>query len=131
MDAIAVIFHLVRGESPPVISLDVTQYANFINNEIPRYISIKRPTDTRALAFFTYITTEGSDVKTQRLRLEIPSHKDLSITSLMPNISTLGKRTPLDFSKNIHRFTHANADEIKHICKIRGFLTRTFRERST
>ena len=119
---IALSFDLVRGESPLIIGLDVTQYANIINSETPRYISIKRPTDSRTLALFTYITTEGSDGKTQRLRLEISPHKHSSITSLMENISMLGKRTPLAFSKKIHRFTHANADEIKHICKNAGIL---------
>lgn len=123
---IALSFDLVRDESPLIIGLDVTQYANIINSKTPLYISIKRPTDTRTLALFTYIATEESDSKTQRLRLEISPHKNSSITTLMANISMLGKRTPLAFSKKPHRFTHANADEIKHICSNAGILDKEF-----
>lgn len=44
----------------------------------------------------------------------------------MANINMIGKRKPLAFSKKIHRFTHANVDEIKHICKNAGILDKEF-----
>ena len=37
-------------------------------------------------------------------------------------MNLLGKRTPLAFSKKIHRFTHAPPDEIKDLCYNAGIL---------
>lgn len=117
-------FDLVRGESPLIIGLDVMQYANVLNTKRPRHINIQRPGDVRSLSLHTYITQEEALGGTKRLRVEIAPHATSTVATLMSNINLLGKRTPLAFSKKIHRFTHAPPDEIKCICKNAGILNK-------
>ena len=119
---VALTFDLVRGESPLLIGLDVMQHADIINTKIPRHIRFQRPFDTRSFSLLTYIEYDHEHSNTKRLRLEIIPHKQSSVATLMANISTLRGRTPLAFSKQIHRYTHAPAEEIKSICKTAGIL---------
>lgn len=116
-------FDLVRGDSPLIIGLDVTQYADILNRDTPRQIRIRRPWDVRSLSLFTYITHEGQFGRTKRLRVEIIPHANSSVATLVSNINLLGNRTPLAFSKKIHRFTHAPTDEVKSLCKDAGILS--------
>lgn len=119
---IALNFDLVRGDSPLIVGLDVTQFANIINTEEPRHMELQRPTDTRTLSLFTYVSCEDASSRTQRLRIEIIPHARSSVTTLMANINTLGTRKPLALSKKLHRFTHAPAGEIKSMCRTAGIL---------
>lgn len=119
---IALNFDLVRGDSPLIVGLDVTQFANIINTEKPRYMELRRPTDSRTLSLFTYVGCEDANGRAQRLRIEIIPHARSSVTTLMANINTLGTRKPLALSKKLHRFTHAPAGEIKSMCRTAGIL---------
>lgn len=119
---LALTFDLVRGNSPLIIGLDVTQFANIINTKNPRHMEFQRPTDTRTLSLFTYVDYDNAQHRTQRLRAEIIPHARSTVTTLMANINSLGSRRPLAFSKKLHRFTHAPADEIKGLCRTAGIL---------
>ena len=120
----ALTFDLVQGESPLIIGLDVTEYADILNRELPSCITIQRPTDIQTLSMYAYVKSEHTNDKARRLRMEIIPHGRSSLSTLMANISTLGSRKPLAFSKKLHRFTHAPATEIKEICSKAGILNK-------
>lgn len=119
---VALSFDLVRGESPLIIGLDFMKYTNVFNTERPRYIDIRRPEDVKKLSLHTYITHEEPLRRTRRLQVEIVPHAKSTVATLMSNINLLGQRTPLAFSKKIHRFTYAPPEEIKYICENAGIL---------
>lgn len=119
---IALILDLVSGESPLILGLHATQYANIINTEGRKRVELKRPTDVRTLALFTYVGSEDIQGHTKRIHLEIIPHANASATTLMANIRQLGTRKPLALSKKLHRFTHSPTDELKGIRRTAGIL---------
>lgn len=99
----ALTFDLVRGESPPIVGLDITQYSDILNIATPKLIMIQSPTYIRTISMSTcYQKIENSNGKTKRLRMDIVPHERSTVTTLMAHISTLWKRKPLAFSKIVY-----------------------------
>lgn len=116
-------FDLVEGTSPLIIGLDLKQYANTCNLQCPPYISFKRPTDTKTFFFPTYITTDQQGNK--RLRMEITTHQQSSISTMMANIA---KRPDINLAKKLHKFTHAHYQDMKAILRDAGQLKPSLEE---
>lgn len=104
-------FDLVHGRSPLIIGMDVRKYCNTYNQGEQKFIRMKRPDDKQERIMFTYIILEDS-----RLRLDVAPHPRSIARTLLGNIQTTAKRTPLTFCKRIHRYTHATEDEMTALC---------------
>ncbi len=113
----AIKFDLVNGESPLIVGLDVKRYSDTINTTKPSWIEFKRPSDTAARRFFTYI--DEDEQQNGRLRIEIVPHKNSCYRSLL---GIVAKKADKNSLKRIHRFTHASAKEMKTILKDAGML---------
>ena len=100
-----------------ILGMDGRKYTNTFNLHVQRYLDMKRPTDKENRIFFTYIAEGG-----ERLRLDIAPHPLSTASTLLGNIHTTTKRTPLAFCKRVHRYTHATADEMRDLCKDGGIL---------
>lgn len=117
-------FDLVDGSSPLLIGLDVREYTDTFNLPEEKCIKIKRPYDSSPRFFGTYISPEGmSSNRDKRLRIAISMQSHTNLRSLMSNLHLKSKRSPLLFSKQIHRFTHTRPLEVKTICEQAGILT--------
>lgn len=109
-------FDLVDGRSPLIIGLDLKQYADTYNRDMPRIILFRRPGDVREYKMYTYIATDLND--NPRLRLEIAPHAKSSIHTLM---ATADKRRELTMAKRIHRFGHASSKDMAKMMKHTGY----------
>lgn len=100
-----------------VLGQDVQKHCNTFKLAHQRYIEMNRPTDTSNCIIFTYFVP-GDD----RLHLDIASHPLVGVTTLFATIHLSATLQPLILSKNIHRYAHAPADEIKAISLDGGVL---------
>ena len=110
-------FELVEGTSPLILGMDVRKYSNTFNLSDQKYIEMRRPTDSAPRTLFTYIVPNDD-----RLRLEVAPHPLATVSTLLGNVHTTAKRTPLVFCKRIHRYTDAHPDELRNICKDAGIM---------
>lgn len=114
----ALTFDLVHGSSPLIVGMDVRKYCDTFNRGEQKYVRMQRPFDKRESTLYTYIVPDDS-----RLRLDIAPHPLSKVSTLLGNIQTSVKRTPLVFSKWIHRYTHATEAETLSLCKDAEILT--------
>lgn len=105
-------FDLVDGQSPLIVGLDASQYADTCNRSAPRTMIIKRPQDTRQYTLHTY--TADDENGNNRLRLQVVPHRSSPMHTL---ISNTGKNRELSMAKRIHRFGHATTDEMIRLMK--------------
>ena len=120
---ISLTFDLVPGSSPLIVGNDVRQYCNTYNLEEQPYLRIRRPTDDGDRYLLTYLVPEDN-----RSRLDIAPHPLSVKSTLLGNIHTTAARTPLDFCKRVHRYTHATAEEMKALCSDAGMLNTEIEE---
>ena len=119
------LFDLVEGSSPLIIGLDVLKYSNILNLLPDPCVIIRRQIDSFPRVFDTYIAPDPiCDSQDMRLRIAITIQPNASVSSLMSNLQLRSRRSPLLFSKQIHRFTHASADDVKSLCKHAGIMTK-------
>lgn len=111
-------FDIANARSPPIIGVDLKLYADTCNLPKKATISFGRPNDVRQFVFFTYIAS--GQTRNQRLRIDIAPHSRLTIRSLMANLT---KSHDFNLAKRIHRYTHANAEEIKTLLRDAGRLS--------
>lgn len=116
-------FHIVEGQSPLLIGLDIKEFADTLNIGDQKRIIINRPSDNSPRCFNTYITQEASRNGDRRLRLAISIQNETQLGTLMSKLEKLSRRSPIIFSRKIHRFTHAPTADVKAICKQAGILT--------
>lgn len=96
-------FNVVEGRSPLSLGLDVDNYANSHNRGSQKSITILRPDiDTRPRDLSTYIGPDQTS--SERKRMEILPHKNLTVTTLMSNVDS---RYEMNLAKPINMYTHA------------------------
>ena len=105
-------FDLVSGNSPLILGQEIREHCNTFNLANEKYIQMRRPHDDDYRYHYTYLLPSD-----RRLRLDIAPHPMFTKRTLLGNIHTNAKRQPLAFSKRVHRYTHATADEMKLLCK--------------
>lgn len=110
-------FDIVKGESPLILGLDVKRFATTDNMASPPYIRFKRPQDTEAREFRTYI--ESEDDGNDRIRFDIIPHNRTTMGSLMSNV----RKPDLQVAKKLHRFTHAPIEEMTRLLTDAGKFT--------
>lgn len=114
----ALTFDLVPGSSPLIIGMDIRAHCDTFNRDKQKYVRMKRPSDAEERILFTYLVPDDN-----RLRLDIVPHPRSATRTLLGNIHTTAKRTPLAFCKRVHRYTHATPDEIRRLCKDANMMT--------
>jgi len=110
-------FDLVSGESPLILGQEVRQYCNTFNLSEQKYICMQRPTDKQERYVFTYLVPTDS-----RLRIDLAPHPLSVKSTLLGNVHTTAKRTPLAFCKRVHRYTHATPEQMRTLCKDANML---------
>ena len=116
-------FDLVSGSSPLILGQEVREYCNTFNLTNQRYIQMRRPHDDAYRYLYTYLVPSDG-----RLRLDLAPHPLSTKRTLLGNIHTSAKREPLAFSKRVHRYTHATAEEMKLLCKEADMLDKKLEE---
>lgn len=76
------------------------------------YIRLKRPTDIQERILFTYILPNDC-----RLRLDLAPHPTSVVQTLLGTTTALTGRSPKNFCKIVHRYTHATEHDMRELCK--------------
>lgn len=86
---------------------------------------IKRQSDSFPRVFDTYIAPDPiSDSQDMQLRIAVTIQPNSTVSSLMSNLQLRSRRSPLLFSKQMHRFTHASTHDVKSVCAHAGIMTK-------
>lgn len=119
-------FDITDADYTLIVGTDIKKYADTMNRGKQRKIIIKLPEDKGYSKLPIYMDGSGSE---KRLRLVIVPQPDKNRMSKMPfttsNRSHVRAIKPL--AKQIQRYMHAPADEVKGICKDEGILDDTLK----
>lgn len=99
--------------------MDVREYSTTIKIGDQKHILIEQPWDTKEHKFFTCLEKDDNDI--ERLRLEVVPYKKLKMMTMMGSVQS--NRSNVNYVKNVHRFTHANENEMKPLLSDAGVLT--------
>lgn len=94
-------FDIVDNNSPVIFRIDIRRISETCKQNIPNTMTFKRPSDKFEHNQYTYMSADcGGNT---RLRLDIATHKETTIKSLMESASG---RLELTLAKFVHIFGH-------------------------
>lgn len=107
-----------------IIRLETKKQSTSINLSSPPTIVFERPgVETETRTFYTYFREDDSEYK--RCWPYLVPHKRSKITTRMANIVA---RNDLNLVKKLHRYSHANAQEMELLLKDAGIFFAPVRE---
>lgn len=104
-------FDLIEGSSPIIIGLDVKQHAETWSRTGPRTFMCERPSEIHVHTIHTYVVQDTR--RNYQSRLQIVPHSRSSLSTIMSS----NNKKEIQMSKQIHRFGHACAKDLKLLMK--------------